>query len=306
MENLLSTMRRVIVPLDPRAGNGKIRPMRSTSIGITMTFLNISVSARTSMARRLANFLTKNLAIEIKHSLANQALAAAFGHNEHSLAAAVKREGGIHLDTDKLIQYQCSVPRCSNLACVEVRLFDIYRHVDSFEVFDQQDNTCPFLCGQHLSKNEQEAVGTRKPRDVTRYPFTNRHGAQGYTTYRSLEVKVDSYREMVDFGEGWTIQDALDDELISSARREGDTFFICIGKLNTEISISLRRADFGIEFTPSHAIKTPSQLDPYRTSRPWNNSPGAALRQAITGLTQYYKDEVRKGTQPEETWLVPY
>jgi restriction endonuclease Mrr len=34
-----------------------------------------------------------------------------------------------------------------------------------------------------MEQNEKDAVGARQPRGYVRYPFTNRHGAQGYTKY---------------------------------------------------------------------------------------------------------------------------
>jgi hypothetical protein len=47
------------------------------------------------MARTLAKFLKERAQVEIKHSLANQAVAALLGLNEHSLAAAIRRQDGI-------------------------------------------------------------------------------------------------------------------------------------------------------------------------------------------------------------------
>jgi hypothetical protein len=274
-----------------------------------MSFLSLSTKTRASMARRLASFLEEHAQVQIKHTLANKAIASIFGHNEHSLAAAIKQSGGVKIDDlndDNASHLICAVPGCTKGAAVEVRLFDIYSLPGDVEIFDQQDSTCPYLCEEHVAENERRAIGTRAPRDLTRYPFSNRHGAQGVTTYRAIKKEVVSTNELVDFGDGWTIAEALADELITSSRRRGNTFFVRIGSLKTEIAISLKSSEFGIEFSQSHVIKTPLQSGPYRTSRPWNDTPGSALRQAITGLTQHYEDATRARKVPDESWLVPY
>jgi hypothetical protein len=274
-----------------------------------MTFLNISSKMRASMARRLASFLEEHTQVQIQHTLANKAIASIFGHNEHSLSAAIKQHGGVKIDDlndGDSGHLGCSAPGCTRDAAVEVRLFDLYDVSDGVEIFDKQDYTCPYLCTEHLVENERRAIGTRAPRDVTRYPFSNRHGAQGVTTYRPVEKNAVSTSQIVDFGEGWTMAEALKHELVTSSRRVEDTFFVRIGSLKTEIAISLRRSEFGIEFSQSHVIKTPLQIDGYRTSRPWNDTPGRALHQAITGLTQYYEAATQAGHQPDESWLLPY
>lgn len=78
----------------------------------------------------------------------------------------------------------CSVPNCQAEAVFEARLYDVY--VPEGDVFDERDTTCPFLCSEHFRENETGVQGTRKPRDMTTYPFTNRHHAQGFTIYRVL------------------------------------------------------------------------------------------------------------------------
>ncbi|MBM2814695.1 MAG: hypothetical protein HW421_1457 [Ignavibacteria bacterium] len=49
--------------------------------------------------------------------------------------------------------------------------------------FNEQDNTCPFLCEQHKEENEKNAVGIRKPRGFVEYPYTNKEHAQGFSKY---------------------------------------------------------------------------------------------------------------------------
>lgn len=81
---------------------------------------------------------------------------------------------------------RCRAPGCENEATVEVRLYDVYLQEEEELIFDEQDDTCPFLCGPHVRENEMNAVGERKPRGSVRYRYSNRHGAQGFTIYRSL------------------------------------------------------------------------------------------------------------------------
>jgi hypothetical protein len=81
---------------------------------------------------------------------------------------------------------KCSVPGCGAEAQVEVILYDVYTDIQ--DVFFQRDYTCPYLCGHHLVENEVGIRGERKPRSVAGYPFTNQHGAQGFTIYRPIGV----------------------------------------------------------------------------------------------------------------------
>ncbi len=79
---------------------------------------------------------------------------------------------------------KCSVRGCENTASVRVVLYDVYPLDGS--VFFEEDHTCPRLCEQHLLENEEKASGTREPRGAVRYPYSNKHGAQGFTIYQPL------------------------------------------------------------------------------------------------------------------------
>jgi hypothetical protein len=81
---------------------------------------------------------------------------------------------------------QCRAPGCTNNADVEVILYDLYLYGETGDVFFERDYTCPFLCSLHMTENEEQARGERKPRATVRYPYTNRNGAQGFTIYRPL------------------------------------------------------------------------------------------------------------------------
>jgi|GEM_PF-697774 len=77
-------------------------------------------------------------------------------------------------------QTTCSVEGCTRPADFQVILYDEY---SDGTVFYEQDFTCPFLCQFHRDENEKRAQGKRVPRGVGVYPYTNQHGAQGYTKY---------------------------------------------------------------------------------------------------------------------------
>ena len=106
----------------------------------------------------------------------------------------------------------------------------------------------------------------------------------------------------------YTIDSALDHDLVTLVTRRDDfgIYELRIGDLETLVTIELGKTpdDRFTKFKVSHSIHTPVQLDPYRPGRPYNDNPPAALRQAITGLTQYFEDAVRKGHTPSEEWLV--
>jgi hypothetical protein len=58
--------------------------------------------------------------------------------------------------------------------------------------------------------------------------------------------------------------------------------------------------------TVTHAIHTPVQAGPYRTSRPYWDDPAYALEMTINGFTRYYEDAVGAGHTPNPSWLVDY
>jgi HJR/Mrr/RecB family endonuclease len=77
----------------------------------------------------------------------------------------------------------CSVKGCGSPAEFEVYLYDYYPLPWDNNEFFEQDHTCPFLCHKHMEENEERAKGVRQPRGFVIYPFTNQHGAQGYSKY---------------------------------------------------------------------------------------------------------------------------
>lgn len=106
----------------------------------------------------------------------------------------------------------------------------------------------------------------------------------------------------------WTFDSALEDDLITVLERDDQMgeFAVRVGELDTIVIISLGRFMNGemTKFSVSHSIHTPTQAGPYRTSKPFAESPAYALHRAISGLTSYYRDAVKDGHKPSEMWLV--
>ena len=67
---------------------------------------------------------------------------------------------------------------------------------------------------------------------------------------------------------GWTIENALEDDLLNNIKHSEDTFSFQVGKLKTVITIKIKwnkkYKHFG--FRQSHYINTPTQIDAYKTS----------------------------------------
>lgn len=55
----------------------------------------------------------------------------------------------------------------------------------------------------------------------------------------------------------------------------------------------------------SRLVQTPTQGDPYRTSRPWAASEEEAIAAAIRSMVLFLKGAIREGHEPSESWLVP-
>ena len=107
----------------------------------------------------------------------------------------------------------------------------------------------------------------------------------------------------------WTLDNALEDDLITVVDRDDSAGFyeVRVGDLNIVVAIKLSRHldSDTTDFQLSHAINTPVQAGPYRTSTPTADDPPYALHRAIDGLTSYYRDAVKLGHTPQENWLVP-
>ncbi|MFH1226724.1 MAG: hypothetical protein V1701_02320 [Planctomycetota bacterium] len=106
---------------------------------------------------------------------------------------------------------------------------------------------------------------------------------------------------------GWTIESALDDDLISNPRKLLSGYQFTLGEIPVLITIRLYKQLNGknVEFEQSHFIHTPIQGGPYMTSIPWNDDEASALHQVISGFTRDYNAAVKQGHKPAESWLVP-
>lgn len=106
------------------------------------------------------------------------------------------------------------------------------------------------------------------------------------------------------------LDQALNHEHVNVLRRDDESgiYIINLGVLGEPITIKLTPDRDGIHtaFDLSHAIHTPVQATPYRTSRPFDDDHAYALSRAISGLTMYYDMAIEAGHQPSEEWLVPY
>ncbi len=106
----------------------------------------------------------------------------------------------------------------------------------------------------------------------------------------------------------YTIDGVLGDPLLTVEERHDQmgSFAIKIGALQTVVLIELGRfrTQDTTKFHVSHAIHTPLQIDPYRTSNPFADYWEYALHRAVDGLLSYYKQAVSAGHAPSESWLV--
>jgi hypothetical protein len=108
----------------------------------------------------------------------------------------------------------------------------------------------------------------------------------------------------------WDFNSALSDPLVTVVDRMDDwgTFKIQIGTIPTIISIVLGRhmTTDETKVWVSHAIHTPVQAGPYRTSQPYWDDPEYALKRTVSGLTDYYRQATEGGHIPAASWLVDY
>ncbi|MBO2628117.1 hypothetical protein I6M46_07410 [Shewanella algae] len=106
----------------------------------------------------------------------------------------------------------------------------------------------------------------------------------------------------------WTIDNALEDEAIEKAKKTEDGFSIWLKGIPLEIKIelSINGTRGGYNYHLSHAIKTPDQIDAYRSSNPWGDYDAYALHKAVSAITQHYNVAIKNGHIPSESWLVKY
>jgi len=103
------------------------------------------------------------------------------------------------------------------------------------------------------------------------------------------------------------MEEALHDSAIERIEKtqEGYSFWLKSIPIKISIILSVNPSRGGFNFDLSHYIKTPSQIGPYRPSRPWGDSKDYALNLAISSITQYYKQAIKEGHIPTKDWLYP-
>jgi hypothetical protein len=157
----------------------------------------------------------------------------------------------------KITQYKtyktgqrCAVPGCEEYASFEVFLYDYYSAPINKEFF-KQDYTCPFICQEHMNENESKAIGLRKPRGIVHYPYTNKHGAQGYTKYKPIS---EIFTELVDDSKKLIIPEIrlefahINDELIKYLSKKPELLYTIDSRKFEELVAELFK-DKGYEVT---------------------------------------------------------
>lgn len=105
-----------------------------------------------------------------------------------------------------------------------------------------------------------------------------------------------------------SIDDLLRNDLIHVDERDDEAghYVFRIGQLQTPITLLVRKPYRGrVVYEISHAIKTPLQGMPYLTSHPQAETRQWALWRALEGVIGHYREAVREGHKPDESWLVP-
>ena len=149
---------------------------------------------------------------------------------------------------------RCSVDGCDRPAEYEVYLYDYYPFVEEEHEFFEQDFTCPFLCEQHMRENEERADGIRRPRGVVRYPYSNKHVAQGYTKYAPVG---DAFSLLADFSGEFTQPKLIstyrevNEELIRYLSKHPELLYELDSRKFEELVAELfRDMGFSVEVTP--------------------------------------------------------
>ena len=93
---------------------------------------------------------------------------------------------------------------------------------------------------------------------------------------------------------------------VGNLSSDGSQYSFNLKGIPTTITVRLYRREVRgpVWFEQSHWIKTPEQIGPYRTSRPFNDDESRALRQAVTGFTQFYDMAIKAGNEPSKSWLI--
>lgn len=104
----------------------------------------------------------------------------------------------------------------------------------------------------------------------------------------------------------WTQKEIFRDPAITRAKKLISEYRFELDKIPIEITIRLYEgySGNGVGFEQSHFIHTPTQIGPYKTSCPCDDTESSALHQAVRGFLTYYNEAVKEGHTPDESWLV--
>lgn len=107
----------------------------------------------------------------------------------------------------------------------------------------------------------------------------------------------------------YSIDEILEDENITIVSRidEMGIYEFKVGELDPTITVEISRypSTEMFRYSISHAIHTPTQAGPYRSSRTYGyDSAAYTLHMAISSITQYYNDAVSHQHSPSDSWLV--
>ena len=83
-------------------------------------------------------------------------------------------------------------PICSVSDCRKVAVCKVFRQdfdIAGGEPICDPDDSCPYLCREHLTENEQQAKGIRNLRGLVTYPHTNKLKLKGVSIYMPLKQK---------------------------------------------------------------------------------------------------------------------
>lgn len=100
------------------------------------------------------------------------------------------------------------------------------------------------------------------------------------------------------------INEVFDDDAIEYSKVLISEYKFSVKDIAIEITIRIYKSTTGnFDFTQSHYIKTPTQIDEYITN-PSHDTEERSLSRAVRTITQYYNEAVQANHEPSEDWLI--
>lgn len=101
------------------------------------------------------------------------------------------------------------------------------------------------------------------------------------------------------------IEHVMSDEIIEEPRKLLSEYQFMLRGLSKMITIRLYEyiKTGKVGFEQSHFIHTPVQAGPYITDVVGGDEETNVIQRAVSTLTRFYKDAVREGHQPDDSWL---